>query len=151
MINFETILKPSCAAVRVAAANKDEALEATVRLLASGGKVSDPAKLLEDIRAREKLSSTGIGEGVAVPHALCEAIPETVLAVLRLAEPVDFGAIDGSPVDLIFMMAGPRGETTLHLKLLSKLARLLHDEEFRKAARAAPDGDALARLLFERD
>lgn len=151
MINFETILQPSCAAVQVAASDKDAALAASVNLLASNGKVTDPGRLLEDIRAREKLSSTGIGEGVAVPHALSDAIPETVLAVLRLAKPIDFGAVDDAPVDLIFLMAGPRGETTLHLKLLSKLARLLHDEDFRKAARAAADGASLARLLYERD
>ncbi|MBU1080693.1 MAG: PTS sugar transporter subunit IIA, partial [Spirochaetes bacterium] len=100
---------------------------------------------------REKLSSTGIGEGVAIPHALMEGVAATTMAVARLAEPVDFDAEDGGPVDLVFMIAGPRSDTGGHLKLLSKLARTLHDPEFRKAAREAPDGPALARLIYDRD
>ncbi len=151
MVLFSDILDPSCAAVGVAADDKDAVLVAAVDLLAQGGKLSDKGRLLEEIRARERLSSTGIGEGVAVPHALCDAIPQTVMSVVRLARPVPFGSLDGAPVDLVFLMAGPRGATANHLKILSKLARLLHDEAFRTAARQAKDGPALAELLFQRD
>jgi mannitol/fructose-specific phosphotransferase system IIA component (Ntr-type) len=111
----------------------------------------DPVKILEEIRARERLASTGIGEGVAVPHALCDSMDQTVMAVLRLEKPVPFDSADGVPVDLIFIMAGHKGDTANHLKLLSKLARLLHDGDFRSAARAAADGPALAKLLYDRD
>lgn len=151
MINFGTILKSGCAGVDVRAGTKDEALVAAVDFLATSGAVPDKAKLLAEIRAREALSSTGIGEGVAVPHALCDSISETVMSVVRLSRPIDFASIDGQAVDLVFLMAGPRGDTANHLKLLSKLARLLHDAEFRKAARAVPDGPGLARLLHEKD
>jgi fructose-specific phosphotransferase system IIA component len=151
MILFSEILSPSCAATGVSVETKDAALVAAIDLLAKGGKISDKARLLEEMRARERLSSTGIGEGVAVPHALCDAIPQTVMAVLHLSHPIDFASLDGAPVDLIFMMAGPRGATANHLKILSKLARLLHDGEFREAARKASDGPALAQLLFDRD
>jgi fructose-specific phosphotransferase system IIA component len=151
MISFSTILRSDCVGVGVAAGTKDEVLAAAVDCLGKSGVVPDKGKLLSEVRARELLSSTGIGEGVAVPHALCDSIGETVMSVLRLAEPIDFASVDGQPVDLVFLMAGPRGDTANHLKLLSKLARLLHDEEFRKAARAAADGPALARLLYEKD
>ncbi len=151
MILFSEILDPVCAATGVTVEDKDSALVAAVDLLANGGKVPDKVRLLEEIRARERLSSTGIGEGVAVPHALCDLIPQTAMAVLHLTHPVDFGALDGAPVDLVFLMAGPRGATANHLKILSKLARLLHDDTFRIAARQAQNGAALARLLFERD
>ncbi len=151
MVLFSEILDPVCAATGVLAADKDAALVAAVGLLADHGKVHDGSRLLAEIRARERLSSTGIGEGVAVPHALCDEIPHTVMAVMHLAKPVDFASLDGKPVDLVFMMAGPRGATANHLKILSKLARLLHDEQFRTAARDARDGAALARLLLEKD
>lgn len=151
MISFKDILKSQCAAVGVEARSKDDILVRAVDLLSAGGAVPDPAKLLEEIRSREKLSSTGIGEGVAIPHALCDSIPETCLAVLRLASPVDFSAMDEKPVDLVFLMAGPRGDTGNHLKLLSKLARLMHDPDFRKGARTVSDGAALVELLYSRD
>lgn len=151
MMSFAAILDPACCAVGAAAADKDAAIAAAVGALVAGGRLRDSARLLEETRARERLSSTGIGDGVAVPHALCDAVAETVMSVVRLAEPVDFDAVDGRPVDLVFFMAGPRSATADHLKILSKLARVLHDEDFRRAARAAPDGPALARLLFDRD
>lgn len=151
MVSFRDILPISCAAVGVTASDKDAALAAAVELLASSGKVPDTARLLAEVTERENLSSTGIGEGVAVPHALCESIHETVMCVLRLSSPIPFQSIDEQPVDLIFLMAGPRGETANHLKILSKLARLLHDPEFRKAAREAADGPALAALLHHKD
>lgn len=151
MISFKEILKPECAIVGASVQTKDEALVLAVETLAAGGSVSDKNKLLAEIRSREKLSSTGIGEGVAIPHALCDSIPETALAVLRLDRPIDFEAMDEQPVDLIFLMAGPRGDTGNHLKLLSKLARLVHDPEFRRAARAAESGKALSGLLHSKD
>lgn len=151
MISFKTTVRPESVAVGVAAKTKDEALEAAVRLLCSNDSIADGELLLSEVRAREKLASTGIGEGVAVPHALCPAIGETSMCVLRLAEPIPFDAIDGEPVDLVFLMAGPTGDTAVHLRLLSKLARVLHDESFRTAARAAPDAAALADLILERD
>ncbi len=151
MTKFSTILKPSCAAVGLDAQDKAGALAAVTRLLASGGNAGTAEELLSKVLAREELASTGIGEGVAIPHATVPGVPETVMAVARLAKPVDFTAIDGQEVDLVFLLAGPEGSSGVHLQILSKLARLLHAPEFRAAARAAPDGTALADLLYARD
>jgi len=151
LISFKEILSPGCAAVGVPAKSKAEALAAAVRALLPGGLVRDEEKLLSEVKAREALASTGIGEGVAVPHALCEALGETAMSVIRLEKPIEFESVDGEPVDLVFLMAGPRGDTGVHLRLLSKLARLLHDPAFRAEARRATDGAALAELLYTRD
>jgi fructose-specific phosphotransferase system IIA component len=150
MIQFGTILKEACVAVGVEARDKGDALEAVTDLLVAGGGGSDAPRLLSEILAREALATTGIGEGVAVPHALSEHIHDTSMAVARLSKPIDFDAVDGEPVDLLFLLIGPKG-TSVHLQLLSKLARLLHDPEFRQAARAVPDAKSLARLLYSRD
>ncbi|QQO10991.1 PTS sugar transporter subunit IIA [Breznakiella homolactica] len=151
MTSFKHILDPVCAAVGVAADTKEAALAQAVEILAKNGKVPDSAGLLREVLSRESLAPTAIGEGVALPHALSASVPETMFAVLRLARAVDFGADDGGPVDIIFLIAGPRNETSAHLKLLSKLARLLHDEKFRAALRSAADGRSLAELLYEKD
>ncbi len=151
MTKFATILKPSSAVVGLDAADKAGALAAITRLLASGGDAGKAQALLSKVIAREELASTGIGEGVAVPHAVSPDVSETVMAVARLAKPMDFAAIDGQAVDLVFLLVGPEGSSGEHLRILSKLARLLNDPEFRAAARAAPDGAALAGLLYAED
>jgi len=151
MAGLGAILKAENVRIGSDAASKDEVLREAVGLLGCGAKAVDREKLLSDIRAREALSSTGIGEGVAVPHALCDSLSETCMAALRLSRPVEYGSVDGRPVDLVFLMIGPRADTAKHLKLLSKLARLLHEADFRAASRAAPDADALVRLIREKE
>jgi fructose-specific phosphotransferase system IIA component len=151
MIQFATLLKPSCAAVGIDAADKAEALAAITDLLAAGVDAGNAQALLSKVLAREELASTGIGEGIAIPHAVSSSVPATVMAVARLAKPVDFTAVDGQPVDLVFLLVGPEGSSGVHLQILSKLARLLHDPSFRDAARSAPDGAALAGLLYAKD
>lgn len=151
MINFSTILHPACVQVSVPASSKEDVLRAAIALLELDGRVPDSNRLLEEVRSRERLAPTGIGEGVAVPHALSDCMEETVMSVLRLEKPVNFDSLDGHPVDLVFMIAGPRSDSASHLKLLSKLARLLHDEEFRRAAREVASAEDLAQLLYSRD
>ncbi len=150
MIDFKTAFAVDRVAVGVEAETKDEVLAAAVRLLcASRGE--DEAMILAKVMEREKLAATALGDGVAVPHALCSTSGGTAIAALRLAKPVEFGAPDGRPVDLVFLMAGPRDDGAAHLRLLSKLARVLHDEAFRNSARAARDAAELADLILGRD
>ncbi len=151
MLDFRSILLPQCVRVGLKVKDKEALLVAMADLAVESGKIPDAAMLLKAIKEREALSSTGIGEGVAIPHALSDSVPETMLAVASLAVPIEFDSVDGKPVEIAFLMAGPRGETAAHLKLLSKLARILHDPDFREAARTAPDADTLVRLLYDRD
>jgi fructose-specific phosphotransferase system IIA component len=151
MTKFATILDPSCVAVGLVADDKKSVLAAITGLLVSGGSVGKAQDLLSRVLSREELASTGVGEGIAIPHAVSPSVSETVMAVARLAKPVDFLAVDGQPVDLVFLLVGPEGSSGVHLQILSKLARLLHDPDFRDAARAAPDSGALADLLYAKD
>jgi mannitol/fructose-specific phosphotransferase system IIA component (Ntr-type) len=151
MTKFATILKPSCAVVGLDAADKASALAAITDVLAAGVDAVNAQALLPKVLAREELASTGIGEGIAIPHAVSSSIPDTVMAIARLAKPVEFAAVDGQPVDVVILLVGPEGSSGVHLQILSKLARLLHDPSFRDAVRSAPDGAALAGLLYARD
>ncbi len=151
MITFSNVLEVGRIAVGIEANDKTNALRAAARILCSDDETLDAELILAAIIAREELSSTAVGEGVAIPHALLDSLERTRMAVIRLDRPVAFGAQDDVPVDLIFMIAGPKKGTSNHLQLLSKLARVLHDPVFRKAARQAPGGTELVRLLFERD
>jgi fructose-specific phosphotransferase system IIA component len=150
-MDFREMFSELSAGVRLEVKDRAAALAAAVDILSRNGKVSDPLKLHENLIQREALGSTGIGHGVAVPHVLCDAVSSLMFAVLTLKQGVDFKAEDGRKVDLIFLIAGPKGETASHLKLLSKLVRLLHDQDFRESLRGASDAGALASLIYERE
>jgi len=97
--------------------------------------------------AREKLGSTGLGQGIAIPHGRIKGLREAVGAFVRLAQPIQFEAPDGKPVDLIFVLLVPEAATEFHLRLLSELAQMFSDRAFREALQQAGDA-AVAHTLF---
>jgi len=116
---------------------KKDVLEELLTLPEKAGKVKDKKGLLKEIFAREKMASTGIGEGVAIPHKMIPDISETVLVFGRRREGVNFDSIDNKPVNLFFLILDKEGQNSDHLRLLSKLARLLHDPKFRQELNSA--------------
>lgn len=100
---------------------------------------------------REQLASTAIGHGVAVPHARIDGIDESRCAFLRLAQPIDFNAADGEPVDLVLALAVPVHHVQQHLELLAELAETFADPTYRADLRAAPSIDLLRRRLLDDD
>lgn len=100
------------------------------------------------LRQREQLASTAIGRGVAIPHGRLDGLAESRSAFLRLAEPVDFAAPDGQPVDLVFAMVVPSDCVQQHLEHLADVAERLGDAGFREALREAPDTEGLRRCLL---
>jgi PTS system fructose-specific IIC component len=116
---------------------KQELFRNALTTLHELGYVTEPDRVLQDLEVREDIMSTGIGQGVAIPHAQSEGVPETHLSVWRPRDPVDFDAMDQQPVDLVFMILGPRGIGNEHVKILAKISRLLHGSEFRERLRQA--------------
>jgi PTS system fructose-specific IIC component len=143
------ILEPSCVQLSLRAGGKEQALEEMVGLLAGAGRIADPAALLEALQARERKISTGVGEGVALPHCASPELASPVLAVARKPEGLDFEALDGKPVRLLFLLVGQADKPAAQLRLLSRLARLLRDPAFPEALLAAESPEAV-RELFRR-
>lgn len=107
-----------------------------------------PARpILDAVMERERLGSTGVGEGVALPHARTGLVSGACGVFARLKTPVDFDAVDGRPADLIFMLLAPEEAGADHLKALARISRMFRREDFRKALRAAPDSAALNAIL----
>jgi nitrogen PTS system EIIA component len=127
--------------------DRERVLDAAARLLADASPATTPV-IADCLRQRERLGSTAIGHGVAIPHGRSNAFEEVRAAFLRLQHPVDFDAGDGDPVDLVFAMAVPEHFTQRHLQLLSELAERFADAAFRTALRQAPDADALRGVLL---
>ncbi len=130
-------LKEDAIQLDLPCSDKETLFQDALAHLHSIGYVTEPDKVLEDLRVREKIMSTGIGQGVAIPHAQSEGVPGTHLSLWRPSPPVDFDAMDGQPVDLIFMILGPRGIGNEHVKILAKISRLLHGSDFRGRLRSA--------------
>ncbi|MBN1834771.1 MAG: PTS sugar transporter subunit IIA [Spirochaetales bacterium] len=145
------ILDPGCIELALKARRKEEALAELAGLLARAGRIADPEELTKALVAREKLTSTGIGAGIAIPHAMLPGLQETILAIGRKPEGLPFDALDRKPVQLIFLLAGPPGRELVHLQLLSRLARLLRDPTFREALMSAATPQEVLELLRERE
>jgi len=113
--------------------------------------VKDPAHAVEVLLEREKLGSTGIGQNIAVPHAKSEEVKNLALGVGISEKGVDFEALDGDPVNIIFMVIAPIDATGLHLKVLARIARLLKDKVFRNSLRACKTAEKIYETIKEED
>ncbi|SEQ78684.1 PTS IIA-like nitrogen-regulatory protein PtsN [Solimonas aquatica] len=129
--------------------SKKKALEELAQLLAKGASNLSPSDVLTSLSAREKLGSTGLGHGVAIPHGRIAGVENSIGAIMRLKHPLDYDAHDGHPVDLIFGLLVPHGATEAHLKHLAAIAEMFSDEVFCKKARAASDSQALYQLIAD--
>jgi PTS system nitrogen regulatory IIA component len=127
--------------------SKKRALEEISRLLAAGAPTLSADDILGSLTAREKLGSTGLGGGVAIPHGRMRGIENSVGAFLRIGEGVDYEASDGQKIDLVFGLLVPQNCNEEHLKILAHLAEMFLDENFCARARATTDSKALHELL----
>lgn len=133
--------------------SKAEALEHLVTLMAKSGKLADEAEYKRCVLAREEEGSTGIGEGIAIPHAKTNAVKAPGLAAMIVSEGVDFASLDDQPAKLFFLIAAPDTEDNVHLDVLSRLSTLLMDEEFTTALYAAKSPKEFLSIIdkFEAD
>lgn len=127
--------------------DRDTVLDATARLLADSSPEQTSA-IARSLRQRERLGSTAIGHGVAIPHGRSDAYDHARAAFVRLAHPVEFGAGDHEPVDLVFAMAVPEHFTQQHLQWLAELAERFSDAGYRAALRNAASIEELRRLVL---
>lgn len=117
--------------------SKEEALNSAISLMNNRGNITDLEEYRKKVFAREEESTTGIGEGIAIPHGKSRAVREPGLAAMVIRNGVEFDALDGEPVQLLFLIAAPDNENNVHLEVLSRLSRMLMDEEFTSALKNA--------------
>ena len=131
--------------------SKSEALDQAVALMAASGKIRDEEAYRRQVYAREEESTTGIGEGIAIPHGKCDAVSRPGLAAMVVKDGVEFDSLDGEPVTLLFLIAAPNTEDNVHLDVLSKLSMMLMDEEFTSNLRSASNVDEFLHIIDEAD
>lgn len=130
---------------------KQEAMTELCHLLQSQSKIKDAGVVLNALMEREKLGSTGIGQGVAIPHGKSDSASQLVAALGISRKGVDFGALDGEPVYIIFLLASPPDTSGAHLKALARISRLLKDKFFRQALKEAKTADDILKVIKEED
>jgi fructose-specific phosphotransferase system IIA component len=110
---------------------KDEILNAVIEIASASPKVQDKEKVREAILEREKIMSTGVGSGFAIPHGKCDAVTDIVGALAITAQPIDYKSLDEQPVRIVFLLVGRENMVGPHIKLLSRISRLMNKEDFR--------------------
>ena len=143
------LLAPERIQVGLSEHGKEAVIGAVVDLLASAPEVVDLARVSADVFEREAVMSTGVGKGLALPHARTSGVTGTVAAFAVTAHPVDYGALDGQPVRLVFLLAGPDTEHGTHIRLLSRISRLMNDDAFRTRLTEATDSEAVLACFQE--
>ena len=131
--------------------SKSEALDQIVDLMVKSEKINDKEAYRKQVYAREEESTTGIGEGIAIPHGKCDAVTKPGLAAMVVKDGVEFDSLDGEPVTLMFLIAAPNTEDNIHLDVLSKLSVLLMNEEFTESLRKATSVEEFMSIINEAD
>lgn len=130
-MRISDILDESVVRVHLKGKSKDEIINQMIAIVNNSNKISDIEKVREAIFEREKIMSTGVGNGFAIPHGKTDAVADIVAAFAVTEEPIDYDSLDEQPVRLIFLLVGKDSMVGPHIKLLSRISRLMNKEEFR--------------------
>jgi PTS system nitrogen regulatory IIA component len=150
-MNIVDIMHPDDIITSLAATTKDAVLEELSAKLVERHPELDRKELLAILQERERLGSTGIGEGIAIPHGKVKRMQGLALVFGRSPDGVDFSALDGRPVHLFFLLVAPEEAVGVHLKMLARISRILKNPAVRRGLVEAPDAAAIYTIIQERD
>ncbi len=151
VMRITDLLDKNSVMLGAAPSDKKQTLEQAVALMAKSGKIADEEAYKKQVFAREEESTTGIGEGIAIPHGKCDAVIKPGLAAMVIPNGVDFESLDDEPVTLLFLIAAPNTKDNVHLDVLSKLSVMLMDEDFTAKLRAAKSVDEFMQIIDDAD
>lgn len=144
-------LTPELVVAELALSSKDEALQKLAEQVAAVVPGLESDGVLAVLKEREALGSTGIGGGIAIPHGKLGGLEEVIVLFARSSQGVEFAAVDGNPVHLIFLLLAPESAAGTHLKILARISRMLKQSKFRDKLLAAADAGALYDLIKQED
>ena len=150
-MRIEDILSPELVLPALAARTKAAVLQELAGAVAARHQEVDRDRLVTALEERERLNTTALGDGVAIPHGKLPGLRRVFAAFGRSAEGVDFQSLDGQPTHLFFLLVAPEESAGAHLKALARISRLLKDEGFRTRLRTAPDAATLYQQIREED
>jgi len=148
LMRLTEILQPECVKVPLEGGDKRAVIRDLVEVLTAHTPIKDAGQLMEAVWQREQTRTTGIGHGIGIPHGKCAEVDRLRMAIGRPADPIEFGSIDGKPVDLVILLASPIDQTGPHIQALARISRILTDPSLRDQLKT---GDAAAIYALIRD
>lgn len=149
MVLLSDLLSSVRVKVPLEATTKEAVLRELVAVLADDQAIADAEDVLRVVRERERILSTGIGHGVALPHGKSDACPDLSIAAGVTRQPIEFDALDKAPVQLVFLLVGPESAAGPHIKALSRISRLVRQPDLRQRLMEVQDGQAFLDILRE--
>lgn len=149
VLEIHQLLKPDTVRVGLGGETKEEVIDNLLDLLADHPVVRDVDEVRRAVFEREQVMSTGVGKGLGLPHAKTPAVTESVAAFAVTQHPVDFGSIDGKPVRLLFLLVGTEAAKSQHIKILSRISRLMNRDAFRERLMNARDAEDVLDIFEE--
>jgi fructose PTS system EIIBC or EIIC component len=145
------ILNEKVIVTKLAGTTKTEILNAMIDLAATSERVTDKEKMRSAILEREKIMSTGVGSGFAIPHGKTDAVQDIVAAFAITEQPIDYQSLDDQPVRIVFLLVGKDNSVGPHIKLLSRISRLMNKEEFRKKLIDAESSSEILQIFKQEE
>lgn len=145
------ILKPENIKIPLDSANKIDAIAELVNLLAGNSAISDAKKVLEAVLDRESTRTTGIGNGLAIPHGKTNGTPDLMMAIGKPAQPIDFQSIDGRPVTIIWLLTSPPEKTGPHIHALARISKLMIIDRFRQSLNTAKTAQEMFDIIVKQE
>ncbi|PKN53430.1 MAG: PTS fructose transporter subunit IIA [Deltaproteobacteria bacterium HGW-Deltaproteobacteria-13] len=150
-MQLDQIFKVEFINANLVARNKDDALAELVNTIIRGGLKLNYSSIIEILKQREKLGSTGIGDGVAIPHGKVAELDDIVVAFGRSIDGISYDSLDGKPVYLLFLLLAPENSAGQHLKILAKISKMLKDVNFRKKLLKANSQSDLYKIIIDQE
>lgn len=150
-VSISDLLSEDVVKADLEAESRDEVFEELIGCLVDNGDLESDDAALKALHDREEILSTGIGEGLAIPHAKMDDIDEFLAAFARIPDGVDFKSLDGKPAHLIFLLLSPKGEAGRHVRVLARVSRILKNANFRERLLDAESPDKILDLIAEAD
>jgi fructose-specific phosphotransferase system IIA component len=145
------LLKPEFVIPELKGETKEDIINELINLFNQDQRVEDIEKIRTSVLDREKVMSTGVGKGFAIPHGKTNAVKEIVGAFGRIKEGIDYESLDGNPVNLVFLLVGKDNLISTHIKLLSRISRLMNKDDFRHRLLEASDANEIVKLFSEEE
>jgi fructose-specific phosphotransferase system IIA component len=146
-MGFTQSLQPNCVKVPLESRDKEAVIAELVDLLDAKGLLSNRDAALQAVLTRERIQSTGIGAGIAIPHGKCNAVKELAMAIGIAREPLDFRSVDGKPVTILILLVSPAEQSGPHIQALAKISRLMLNGDFKKNLEKAASAEEVYALL----